>query len=289
MYIASDCDCAYSCRNYLRDRGIPESFSICMSMNGIRIGLVLLIALFSANVQAWSGKGDTLFQVSTLGALLIGDYDGKASFREVKRHGDFGLGTFAALDGEMVAVDGAYYQVRVDGIATPVGDMQMTPFAAVTYFDADDTLHINAPTSCTELYALLQNRFPSQELLYAIKVKGRFTRLTTRSVPAQEKPYVPLAEALQQQVVFEFSNVDATLAGFWLPAVLNEVNVAGFHFHALTEDASAGGHMLDCEVGNVKVEIDFTNELQVKFDQHKRSQSRPGETLHDGRPAQLHW
>ena len=69
------------------------------------------------------GKGrhaDTLYKVSTLDALLAGDYDGRIDFRRLKCHGNFGLGTFDALDGEMVAVDGSFYHVRVDGIATRV-------------------------------------------------------------------------------------------------------------------------------------------------------------------------
>jgi hypothetical protein len=65
---------------------------------------------------------ETLYQVSTIDALMQGVYDGTQPFDEVKRHGDFGIGTFDALDGEMVAVDNRYYQVRSDGIAYPVAD-----------------------------------------------------------------------------------------------------------------------------------------------------------------------
>ena len=48
-----------------------------------------------------------LFQASTIGALLDGAYDGDVSFAQLAEHGDLGLGTFNALDGEMIAVDGA--------------------------------------------------------------------------------------------------------------------------------------------------------------------------------------
>jgi acetolactate decarboxylase len=44
----------------------------------------------------------TLFQVSTSGALVAGLYQGAVSTAVVLQHGDFGLGTFADLDGEMV-------------------------------------------------------------------------------------------------------------------------------------------------------------------------------------------
>ena len=62
----------------------------------------------------------TLFQTSTIDALLDGNYDGDISFAELEANGDFGLGTFDALDGEMVALYGVFYQIRADGRAYPV-------------------------------------------------------------------------------------------------------------------------------------------------------------------------
>ena len=47
----------------------------------------------------------TLFQTSTIDALLEGKYEGDVSFAELGDRGDFGLGTFDALDGEMVCLD----------------------------------------------------------------------------------------------------------------------------------------------------------------------------------------
>ena len=57
----------------------------------------------------------TLFQVSTSTALVEGIYKGAVSIGHLREHGDFGLGTFEGLDGEMVAFDGRFYQVRSDG------------------------------------------------------------------------------------------------------------------------------------------------------------------------------
>jgi acetolactate decarboxylase len=51
-----------------------------------------------------------LFQASTIGALLEGAYDGDVSFAELAEHGDLGLGTVNALDGEMIALDGRFYR-----------------------------------------------------------------------------------------------------------------------------------------------------------------------------------
>ena len=53
-----------------------------------------------------SGGDDTLFQTSTITALSAGDYDGELTVAQLKEQGDFGLGTYDALDGEMIVLDG---------------------------------------------------------------------------------------------------------------------------------------------------------------------------------------
>src|SRR5580704_8653159 len=62
----------------------------------------------------------TLFQVSTSAALVEGVYQGAVRVSRLLRHGDFGLGTFAELDGEMVVLDGVCYRVASDGVVTTV-------------------------------------------------------------------------------------------------------------------------------------------------------------------------
>ena len=65
--------------------------------------------------------GSEVYQTSTMGALLDGVYDGDVTIRELLQHGDFGLGTFNGLDGEMLVLDGICYQLRGDGSAQPPG------------------------------------------------------------------------------------------------------------------------------------------------------------------------
>ena len=91
------------------------------------------------------GHGREVYQTSTMGALLQGVYDGEVTIRELLHHGDFGVGTFNRLDGEMVVLDGVCYQLRSDGSATIADPEQKTPFAAVTWFHADHTLEVSAP------------------------------------------------------------------------------------------------------------------------------------------------
>jgi|SRR5580658_5831636 acetolactate decarboxylase len=59
----------------------------------------------------------TLFQVPTSAALVEGIYQGAVRVSRLLQHGDFGLGTFTDLDGEMIVLDGVCYQVSPMGAA----------------------------------------------------------------------------------------------------------------------------------------------------------------------------
>jgi acetolactate decarboxylase len=76
----------------------------------------------------------TLYQVSTATALVEGIYQGAVRVGTLREHGDLGLGTFEELDGEMVVVDGHFYQVRCDGSVREVNDGVLSPFAVSVVF-----------------------------------------------------------------------------------------------------------------------------------------------------------
>src|SRR6478672_10581565 len=71
----------------------------------------------------------TLFQVSTSGALVAGVYSSAVSVKGILEHGDFGLGTFANLDGEMVILDGRAFQVKGNGSVMEASPDAGAPFA----------------------------------------------------------------------------------------------------------------------------------------------------------------
>jgi acetolactate decarboxylase len=196
-----------------------------------------------------------LFQTSTLQALMAGVYDGNLTFQELARHGDFGLGTFDALDGEMIALDGAFYQIKADGRVYPVTGAMKTPFAEVTFFKADRTHMLEMPLNYQQLLDYVDRLLPSPNLPYAIRVEGLFTSVKTRSIPRQQKPYPPLAAAAAKQAVFELANVKGVIVAFRYPAYLAGVNMFGYHCHFITADRRAGGHVLNCRVEGATVAV----------------------------------
>jgi acetolactate decarboxylase len=206
---------------------------------------------------------ETIFQTSTLNALTEGVYDGNISIKELKKYGDFGIGTFEGLDGEMCEVDRKFYQIKSDGHVYAVDDKMMSPFAAVTYFDADKKVTLDQPMDYKQLQAYIENMLPTRNIMYAFRIEGNFTYIKTRSVPKQSKPYPKLAEVVKTQPTFEMENVKGTILGYWLPQYLNGVNMPGFHFHFLTSDKKAGGHLLECRMTNGSMAVDYTFKLNL--------------------------
>jgi acetolactate decarboxylase len=196
-----------------------------------------------------------LFQVSTLDALMLGIFQGAMSFHDLEKHGDFGVGTLDSLDGEMVALNGRFFQIRSDGTVHQVRGDATTPFAVVTRFEAGTRVHLTQPTTLAQISDLIDNMIPSKNLFYAVKVHGLFTNLTTRSVPQQYPPFPPLASVVAQQSLFPFENIRGTLVGFRSPAFVKGINQPGYHFHFISDDERSGGHALSFTTGDVVIEI----------------------------------
>jgi hypothetical protein len=57
-------------------------------------------------------RAHEIYQSSTLTARLDAVYDGGLTYAELEEHGDFGLGTFNALDGEMVHRRRVFHSMR---------------------------------------------------------------------------------------------------------------------------------------------------------------------------------
>jgi acetolactate decarboxylase len=210
-------------------------------------------------------NNDALFQTSTIGALMAGDYDGELSTAELGKHGDFGLGTFNQLDGEMIALDGIFYQVTSDGKVEVVPDSAKTPFATVTFFGQDRSAVLNKSIGCKALEEYLETLLPTGNIMYAIKIEGSFVSVKTRSVPKQKKPYPPLADVVKIESIFELKKVDGTMVGFRMPDYAEGISPTGFHFHFISDSRKTGGHVLDCTAKNVRIEIDEIRDLHLSL------------------------
>jgi acetolactate decarboxylase len=194
----------------------------------------------------------TLFQVSTSRALVHGVYGEAVSTGRLLCHGDFGLGTFDELDGEMVILDGIIYQICSDGTVRQVDANVGTPFATILNFSADGEMSLQDLKSLAELCFLCDQKRQSNNLFYAFRVDGLFNGAHTRAMRRTQSG-VSLKAAASVQPEFHFTDIKGTLVGFWSPSFASAVDIPGYHFHFISADRTKGGHLLDCAGESVRI------------------------------------
>ena len=220
------------------------------------LGIGLAVAIVFAGAAVYTGlerqapvnvaEGGTVYQVSTIGALMQGVYNGTVTVGELKKHGNFGLGTFDRLDGEMIVLNGNVWQAKSDGSVIPAADNQTTPFATVTYFTPDfRQISPDHTMNFSEFATTMADELPSQNMIYAVEIHGTFPSVTVRAIPAQEMPYPNLTVASAGQHEFTYTNVTGTIVGFYMPVFFKDLNTQGYHLHFLSDDHAKGGHILD--------------------------------------------
>jgi len=243
---------------------IPEAVKRALDdrrrASGETVDAIVAKALVEHLQAGWS----TLFQVSTAGALVEGVHEGAVSVHFLKQHGDLGLGTFTNLDGEMVVVDGRCYQVRSDGSVREVDDAERSPYAVLTQFKPDPPVALGACSGVADLHKRLDALRTTDNLFFAYRIDGLFEFVRTRAVPRVEEGTRLLAAAARQPE-FDFHGVRGTLVGFWSPGYVKILTVPGYHFHFLTEDRKAGGHLLDCRVADRALTARIEREANLRI------------------------
>lgn len=207
-------------------------------------------------------KASRIYLCAPVNALVEGIYEEKIPFTQIKQHGDFGLGTFEDLDGEMVMLDGEIYQVTGTGEAHRVDEKTRTPFACVTFYRPLSQDRLEAEMPYADFLVWLERLLPSPNIFYALRIEGLFSYLKVRSVPKQEN-YRPLIEVAQEQPVFTYTDIEGTLAGFFTPSFLSLVSVPGLHLHFLSADRRRGGHLLECRPKRVAVGVQMLSTLEL--------------------------
>ncbi len=206
-----------------------------------------------------------LYLCAPINALVEGIYEENIPFSEIKRHGDFGLGTFNDLDGEMVMLDNRIYRLAASGKVEEISDdAMMTPFAAVTFFKPLSRDRSDRSMDYAGFLDWLDMLMPSANIFYAFRIEGEFDYIRTRSVPRQEC-YRPLVEVTRDQPVFEFHNLRGTLAGFFTPSFMTSLNVPGIHLHFLSQDRDQGGHLLECRPKKISAQVQMIYSMELSL------------------------
>jgi acetolactate decarboxylase len=224
-------------------------------------------ALVAEAICAYLGTPlHTLFQVSTSRSLVAGKYDGVITCAKLLEHGDFGLGTFAGLQGEMIVIDGHVFRIEGDGSISEARPADEAPFATITRFAPTLDQALEPTDSFAALKAVLDATRRSNNLFYAIRVDGHFSTIRTRAVCAPE-PGTTLLDAAKAQHEFEFADSEGTLIGFYSPTFSAAVSVAGYHLHYLSRHRTQGGHLLQVRTTQARLRVQELEDVTLALPQ----------------------
>ena len=241
---------------------ISESLMRALQARSRQTGEPVAHIVMSALADTLEIDHSTLFQVSTSTALVEGVYGGVVTIGELKQHGSFGLGTFEGLDGEMLALEGRYYQVLGNGTVREASDHARAPFAVVTEFRAERRFTVDRAESFDDLSAQLDRGRDTGNLFFAVRIDGHFSHVRTRAL-CKTASGVSLVAATAHQPEFALTEVTGTAVRFWTPLYARTINVAGWHFHFVTDDRTGGGHLLDCQGANLRVQMQDLADVRI--------------------------
>lgn len=206
---------------------------------------------------------NVLYQHGTLGTLMAGLLQGTASINELLQHGDLGIATLTGSNGEVIFLDGKAYHANEHKEFVELKGDELTPYATVTKFVAD-TSYETKNKSSEAVFEEIKEKMLSENLFSAVKISGLFKKMHVRMMPAQEPPYTRLIDSARRQPEQTETYVKGAVVGFFTPELFHGIGSAGFHVHFANDDRNFGGHVLDFEVEDVKVEI----QNMETFEQH---------------------
>ncbi|UYZ35653.1 acetolactate decarboxylase [Clostridium beijerinckii] len=215
------------------------------------------------NNESVNFNKDTIFQVSTLEALLAGSLDGFISIKDLKTKGDFGIGGITGLDGAIVVLDGKWYHCKDDCRIFSVNDNEKSPKFMISSFKTDKIIDINKEINYEGMKKIINSERPTPNIMYAVKIEGKFNNIKFKVYPKQNKPYPMgslIARSKRERIL---ENVKGTLVGYLMPNHLLDITSVEYHLHFVSEDKMYGGHLIDFELSEGNVHLDYKHNLQL--------------------------
>jgi acetolactate decarboxylase len=213
----------------------------------------------------------TFYQAKPFVAIYDGLYESVTTVGEAKKHGRWGEGSPAGLNGEMVVIDGQFYHVDPTGHAHELKDDAGICFAEISHFEPDQTIELPSGLEDSQLGSFLDPQLATVNTFWALRIHARFRFIQARSFAAPTKgpdgKWPPLYQVLAGENKFEFTDVEATMIGFRSPPYITDFwGFPGYHIHCLThEKRKRGGHVLGFQIEKGTVEVHRLNHWLVEM------------------------
>lgn len=195
-----------------------------------------------------------VYQHGTLGMLVPGLFEGTMTVADLLEHGDWGIGTASGLDGEMILLDHVPYLAQSNGEVRILKPEEKVPFATVHVEKIKDSFKAENLIQ-KELEDKILADYPYKNVFFAVKIVGKFAAVKTRVVEKQTRPYKTLLQVANEQAVFEATDVEGTVMGYFAPKMFQGMAAAGYHLHFLADNKSVGGHLLDFKIKEATVSL----------------------------------
>ena len=214
---------------------------------------------------------ETIYQIALLQSLAMGYFDGSISVKDLKTHGDTGIGTFEGLNGEMIVLDGVVYRANQDCEINVMGDNETVPFSNVTFFDKDFSVKLSNVHDKAALEKILNETLDKngRNSFYMVKISGDFNEILVRSEKGTKEPYPTLVEALKTQKEITPKNISGTIVGLYCPDFMSSLNSTGWHFHFISADKKIGGHVLELNLKSGEAQLDKTDGFKLDLPKKK--------------------
>lgn len=208
-------------------------------------------------------KSDVFYHYSIWWAFVNKVFEGDITAKELKTKGDMALGSYNLLDGELIMLDGTLYQAKENGEVLIPNDSIKVAYANAAFFDKDGGFTIDKVDNYDSLRAIINAKLPSKNFFYAFKITGDFKKMTCGGLHKQEPPFEKGLDVLiPSRPLFEREHFSGTMVGFYCPEFIGNINVAGFHFHFVSNDKKFAGHVMAFEAENLTLEFDKMSAYQ---------------------------
>jgi acetolactate decarboxylase len=219
--------------------------------------LFFILGLTSASAQT-----DYIYHYSVLNAMRNGVYLGDETISMLSQKGNFGLGTFNNLDGEMVVIDGVFYRIAPNGQVEKAEQTRKVPFASVTFFKASVNFAIKNVKSVEELQNAVLDKLPSTNKPYAIRIHAVFESITVGGANrVSDTDTTGLAELMKVRPQYNKHNISGTLVGFYNPAYMSGVDLSPFHLHFIADDKEFAGHVITGKFNLPSIDVNIDDKL----------------------------
>ncbi|NYY79661.1 hypothetical protein DMH17_03720 [Raoultella planticola] len=152
-------------------------------------------------------------------------------------HGDFGLGTFNELDGELIAFSSEFTSCAPTGSARKAHWGTKDAVRGDDWFRPQHRVSFDHPVNRQQLHEIIDRQIPPT--ICSAPCISTATFVTPIPDRPRQTPYRAMTDVLDDQPVFRFNQRKGILVGFRTPQHMQGINVAGYHEHFITDDRQA--------------------------------------------------